>query len=80
MIKYKIKRVSLVVQLAKNPSAVQETTCKTEDPVWIPESRRSLGEGNGNPLQYSCLVNPMHRGAWWTAVHGVTMSQIQLSN
>ena len=33
---------------------------------------RSPGEGNGNPLQYSCLENPMDRGAWWAAVHGVT--------
>ena len=32
---------------------------------------RSLGEGNGNPLQYSCLGNPMDRGAWWAIVHGV---------
>ena len=32
---------------------------------------RSHGEGNGNPLQYSCLENPMERGAWWATVHGV---------
>ena len=38
----------------------------------IPGSRRSPGEGNGNPLQYSCLENPMNRGASWTTVHGVT--------
>ena len=37
----------------------------------IPESRRSPGEGNGNPLQYSCLENAMDRGAWWATVHGV---------
>ena len=36
-------------------------------------------EGNGNPLQYSCLGNPMDGGAWWAAVHGVTMSQARLS-
>ena len=36
------------------------------------------GEGNGNPLQYSCLENPVEREAWWAAVHGVTQSQIQL--
>ena len=46
----------------------------------IPVSGRSPGEGNGNPLQYSCLENPMDRGAWWAAVHGVTKSQTQLSN
>ena len=38
----------------------------------IPELGRSPGEGNGNPLQYSCLENPMDRGAWRAAVHGVT--------
>ena len=37
----------------------------------IPGSGRSLGEGNGNPLQYSCLGNPMHKGAWQATVHGV---------
>ena len=36
------------------------------------------GEGNGNPLQYSCLENPVDRGAWWTAVHGVTQSWTRL--
>ena len=38
------------------------------------------GEGNGNPLQYSCLENPMDRGAWWAAVHGVAQSRTQLSH
>ena len=38
----------------------------------IPESGRSSGEGNGNPLQYSCLGNPMDRGAWGAIVHGIT--------
>ena len=38
----------------------------------IPGLGRSLGEGDGNPLQYSCLGNPMDRGAWWASVHGVT--------
>ena len=37
------------------------------------------GEGNGSPLQYSCLGNPMDRGAWWATVHGVAKSQTQLS-
>ena len=40
----------------------------------IPKSGRSPGEGNGNPLQYSCLENPMDRRAWWATVHGVTKS------
>ena len=45
----------------------------------IPGSGRSLGVGNGNPLQYSCLENSMDRGAWQATVHGVTKSQTQLS-
>ena len=43
----------------------------TGDVGSIPGSERSLGEGYGHPLQYSCLGNPMHRGAWQTMVHGV---------
>ena len=43
-------------------------------------SERINGEGNGTPLQYSCLKNPMDRGAWWAAVHGVTESWTRLSN
>ena len=42
-------------------------------------SERSPGVGNGNPLQYSCLRNPMHRGAWRVTVHGVAKSWIQKS-
>ena len=38
----------------------------------------SFGEGNGNPLQYSCLENPMERGAWWPTVYGVTKSRTRL--
>ena len=45
----------------------------------VPGSGRSPGEGNGNPLQYSCLENFMDRGAWLATVHGVTRSQTQLS-
>ena len=41
------------------------------DPGSIPGLERSSGEGNGNPLQYSCLENSMDRGAWWATVHGV---------
>ena len=46
----------------------------------IPGSGRSPREGNGNPLQYSCLENPMDRGAWEATVHGVTKSRTQLSD
>ena len=42
---------------------------------WMATSRNLLGEGNGTPLQYSCLENPMVRGAWWAAVHGVAKSR-----
>ena len=42
----------------------------------IPRSGRSPGEGNGNPLQYSCLENSMDRGAWWTTVYGLSKSWI----
>ena len=41
----------------------------------IPESGRFPGEGNGNPLQYPCLENPMDRGVWWATVHGLSESQ-----
>ena len=47
----------------------------TGDVGLIPESGRSPGEGNGTPLQYACLENPMDRGAWQATVHGVTKSQ-----
>ena len=45
----------------------------------IPGSGRSPGEGNGNPLQYSCLENPMDGGAWWATVHGVAKSRTRLT-
>ena len=46
----------------------------------IPGLGRSHGGGNGNPLQYSCLENPMDGGAWWATDHGVAKSQTRLSN
>ena len=45
-------------------SAGKESTCNAGDPSWIPGSGKSPGEGNGNPLQHSCLENSMDRGAW----------------
>ena len=54
--------------------------CNTRDPDSIPGSGRSFGEGNGSPLQYSCLENPMDGGAWQATVHGVAKSQTQLSD
>ena len=57
----------------------KESACNVGDPGLIPGSGRSPGEGNGYPLQYSCLENPMDGGAWWATVHKVTQSQTQLS-
>ena len=53
----------------------KESACNAENLSSIPGSRRSPGEENGNPLQYSCLKNPMDRGAWGTIVHGVAKSK-----
>ena len=58
-----------------NGSDSQESACNAEDPDWIPGLGRSPGGEHGNPLQYSCLENPMDRGAWWATVHGVAKSQ-----
>ena len=52
-------------------SVGKESACSAGDPDSIPWLERSLGEGNGSPLQYSCLGKPMDRGAWQTTVHGV---------
>ena len=49
----------------------KESACNEGDLGSIPGSGRSPGEGNGYPLQYSCLGNPMDRGNWWATVHGV---------
>ena len=54
----------------------KEPTYNAGDPGLIPGLGRSPGEGNVYPHQYSCLENPMDRGAWWATVHGVAMSQI----
>ena len=51
-----------------------------KDVAWIPGSGRCPGERNGNPLQYSCLGNPMDRGAWWATVHWVTKNWTRLSD
>ena len=56
-------RASLFAQSVKNLPAMQET--------WF-QLGRSSGKGNGNPFQYPCLENPVDRGAWWAAVHGVS--------
>ena len=65
---------SLVAQIVKHLPAVRETGVQSLD--W----EDNPGEGNGNPLQYSCLENPLDRGAWWATVHGFAKSQTQLSD
>ena len=61
-------------------SEVKASACDAGDPGSIPGLGRSPGEGNGNPLQYSCLENPMDGGVWRATVNGVAKSQIQLSD
>ena len=59
----------------------KESACNTGDPSLIPDWEDSMEKGmNGNPLHYSCLENSMDREAWQDTVHGVTKSQMQLSN
>ena len=61
-------------------SEVKASACNVGDLGSIPGSGRSPGEGNGNPLQYSCLENPMDGGAWWATVHRVVKSRTRLSD
>ena len=59
---------------------IKNLPADTGDPSFIPGSGRSPGGGSGNPLQYSCLENPVDRGAWWAAVHGVAKCQTRLND
>ena len=59
---------------------VKKSACSVGDQGSIPGLGRSPGQGNGSPLQDSCLGNPMDEGAWWTIVHGVEKSRTWLSN
>ena len=61
-------------------SVVKNLPANAGDVGSIPGSGRSPEGGKGNPLQDSCLGNPMDRGAWWASAHGVTKSQTRLSN
>ena len=61
-------------------SEVKASACNAGDLDSIPGLGRSPGEGNGNPLQYSCLENPMDWGAWWATVHWVAKSRTRLSD
>ena len=59
-------------------SEVKASACNEGDLGLIAEAGRSPGEGDGNPLQYSCLENPMDGGAWWATVYGVAKSRTRL--
>jgi len=59
----------------RSDSDGKESAYNAEDWGLIPGSGRSPGEGNGNPLQYSCLPDPMDSRAWWATVHGVAKNQ-----
>ena len=72
------RQIDIYIRLCSSDG--KEFACNAGDPGSIPGSGRSPGEGNGNLLQYSCLENPMDRGAWWAVVHGVAKSQIRLSD
>ena len=70
----------LLVQGALGGLDDKESACNAGDVGLIPGLGRSPGEGNGNPLQYSCLENPMDRRAWWATVHGIAKSRTRLSD
>ena len=73
-----VKSIKFVTLGFLGGSESKEFACNAGDQGLIPESGRSLGEGNGNLLQYSCLENPTDRGAWQATVHGITKSWAQL--
>ena len=76
---YKSLRKRVVVWTLVSPISHKVSACNEGDPGLIPGLGRSPGEGNGNPLQYSCLENSMDWGAWWATVHGVAKSRTRLS-
>ena len=63
-----------------NYTKIQGNLAHSKDKNKLTETLHEDGEGNGNPLQYSCLGNPMDGGAWWAAVHGVARSRTRLSD
>ena len=77
----KLKDVySLESYIQPGGSDGKASACNAGDPGSFPGSGRSPGEGNGNPLQYSCQENSMDGEAWWTTVHGVAKSQTRLTD
>ena len=76
---YKLS-ASLVDLASLVAQVIKASACNAGDMGSIPGWGRSPAEGNGSPLQYSYLGNPMDRGAWWASAHGVAKSQKQLSD
>ena len=74
------KVTTVIVQDFPDSSVGKESTCNAGDLGFIPGLGRSPGEGNGNPVYYSCLENPMDGEAWWATVQGVAKSWTQLSD
>ena len=72
-----LKRASQVALVVKNQPA---TAGDVKDFSSIPGLGRPLGEGNGNPFQYSCLENPMDQGAWWAAKQSDTTERLTLTH
>ena len=70
-----LESLMTVASLFTDTADGKESACNAGDLSSVPGLGRSFGEGNGNPLQYSCLENSMDRGAWQATVHGVTKSQ-----
>ena len=73
-------KITIITEISLVAQTLKVSACNAGDLGSIPGSGRSPGEGNGNPLQYSCLENPMDGGAWWATVHGVAKSWTRLSD
>ena len=74
----RLKRLSSKTHLVQRLKHLPASACNAGDLGSIPGLGRSPGEGHGNPLQYSCLENPMDKGAWRTTVHEIAKSQTRL--
>ena len=75
-----INNVMLVLGILQSDSVIHTCVSIAFTFRLVQNTAQSSGEGNGTPLQYSCLENPMDGGAWWAAVHGVAKSQTRLSD
>ena len=71
MLQYNIQYSLYIIVLIGFPGGSVVKNANAGDTRLIPRLRRFPGKGNGNPCQYSCLGNPMNRGAWWPTIHGV---------